>query len=257
MTNNLFPTRIILVMLTALIYYPAGSSKLTHHPAGWKSNFYTNVFGLSSQSSFNTSKLDVYFIKAAINKIRDTLLSWQRPLIKKQNNNTLSAENINGDINSAWQQLLPLTAGEIRRYLLVPTNSEWVALLDNSSSGTDGTCPYVVAQRLKAKMIRVSCDKNTSENLVDYAAVVKDRYQPVRSVGVIKEDGWEFVQYGKPFLFEETKKYRNDVIKSRFTFSQLHRFLKHFGIDAFNDKFYMPLGTAILIKKIGPINPQS
>ena len=203
---------------------------------------------------FNLPVLTMAFIKADVTEIRDSLINWQTPLVKR-NNNSLSSEEVTGDFNSAYEKIHPLTSGEARRYLLLPTTSKWVGFIDNLWTGTDRTCPWVLADRLKTEHIFMFYCKNSGECLTDYFNYVEGELKTIRTVGVIKENGWKFQQYGKPLKFEQTENYNNRIVKSRFTFDQLCQFLNYFGINAFDINFYMPEKSAILIKKMGPYFP--
>ncbi len=194
------------------------------------------------------------FVKADITKINEVLIKWQTPLVAR-NSNSIVSEEIIGDFNSAYEKLLPLTSGEIRRYLLIPTTSDWVGIMDNSWLGTDRTCPSVLAKLLKTQHIFMICSPASEEFLVNYDRFIVDSLVIIRSVGVMKENGWKFQQFGTPLNFEQIEKYKNRVIKSRFTFDQLNEFLHHFKINAFDPKFYMPQNSALLISKRGPYFP--
>jgi len=203
---------------------------------------------------FNQSKLKIAFIKADISDVQNELVNWQTPLVKKHNN-SLSLERINGNFNSAYEKLFPLTTVEIRRYIILPTMSQWVGIMDNSSIGTDRTCPFVLAERLKTEHIFMFYNKISEECLIDYFDFIENELTLIRTVGVTKENGWKFHQYGKPLGFEQTENYSNKVVKSRFKFNQLDLFLQYFGINAFKENYYMPENSAVLIKKAGPLFP--
>ncbi|BAU55250.1 hypothetical protein [Mucilaginibacter gotjawali] len=203
---------------------------------------------------FNQPRLTMAFIKADVTEIQEALINWQTPLVKR-NNNSLSSEEVTGDFNSAYEKLFPMTSGEIRRYLLLPTTSQWVGFIDNIWTGTDRTCPWVLAERLKTEYIHLVYNNTSAESLVDYHSFMAAELKTIRTVGVIKENGWKFQQYGKPLKFEQTENYNNRIVKSRFTFDQLCQFLNYFGINAFDINFYMPEKSAILIKKMGPYFP--
>ena len=57
------------------------------------------------------------------------------------------------------------------------------------------------------------------------------------------DDKWDFGTGGEPLPFEETEKYSEKLARNRFTPEMLDRYLKHFGIDFFNENFYMPEGS--------------
>jgi hypothetical protein len=72
-----------------------------------------------------------------------------------------------------------------------------------------------------------------------------------RHIMLSDQDKWEFDQSGIPLPFEEVEKYKEKLVRNRFTPEMLQRYLLHYGIDYFNDDFYMPEGSkAYIIERI-------
>jgi hypothetical protein len=65
---------------------------------------------------------------------------WQE-IIQSKRNVTLSSRSVSGRLEDVLQSLLPLTSVEARRFLFVPTRSEWTAFLDNDHQATDVFSP--------------------------------------------------------------------------------------------------------------------
>ena len=58
---------------------------------------------------------------------------------------------------------------------------------------------------------------------------------------------WEFDQSGTPLPFENTEKYKEKLARNRLTPEILQQYLLHYGIDFFNDDFYMHEGSKAYI----------
>ena len=72
-----------------------------------------------------------------------------------------------------------------------------------------------------------------------------------RDIFFSDQDKWELSFYGEPLPFEETETYKERFVKNKFTPEMLQRYLLHFGIDFFNDDFYMPAGSkAYIIERL-------
>jgi hypothetical protein len=100
---------------------------------------------------------------------------------------------------------------------------------------------------------------------VNYGAVMLEVYGPqrtavrnyVRVVSASNDGGhWVFHQFGEPFAFERLAQYQERRVRDRFTFDMLKEYLKHLGLSAFEESFYLPGGApAWLVEKTGPVVP--
>ncbi len=73
----------------------------------------------------------------------------------------------------------------------------------------------------------------------------------VRNLMLSDQDRWEFDIYGTPFPFEDVEKYKERYVRNRFTIEMLNNYLQEFGIDFFNENFYMPEGgQAYIIEQV-------
>lgn len=190
------------------------------------------------------------FIKEKPETIVNELISWQTPLIEKYKN-SLNFDYIKKDFSNTLLSLCPLTTIEKRRYLVIPTKSEWTAFFDNGHTGTDRTAPTVLGSKLNTSVIYVSTNKSLEENTFEYYDIEGNKYDMIRAVAVIKESKWEFHQYGEAFNFEDREALKSKVIKNRFTNEMLSKYLNHFGIEVNSENFYNTLNS-ILINKVGP-----
>ena len=75
----------------------------------------------------------------------------------------------------------------------------------------------------------------------------------IRHMMLSDQDGWDFDNYGEPFPFEDVEKYKEKFARNRFTPEMLDKYLKEFGIDFFNEDFYMPYGSkAYIMEHVRP-----
>lgn len=191
------------------------------------------------------------FLKADIGLVVEAFLAWQTPLVA-EHKNIFYKVSINDSLEKLFQSLCPLTTAERRRYLFIPTQSEWVTLVDNGHTGTDRTIPEVLSTVINTDCVFFTYDSQTEETILDiYGMIEANKIDLIRSIAVVKEDGWRFYQYGSPLPFEDLVSYKSRRIKDRFNRPILNHYLKELGIDAFNDAFYNSKDAIMLIKQ-GP-----
>jgi hypothetical protein len=169
---------------------------------------------------------------------------------------------IEGGVEAVMRSLLPLTSVQCRRYLFIPTRSNWTAYLDNGHQGTDAFPPMsYMAGELKCNGVRATCGpKATKKSL---PGIILEMYGPERTewLNVIRtvsaaSDGsrWSFHAWGPVQPFEDTEKYLLKRKRDRFTAQMMKQYLEALGICMFDPDFYLPEGTnAILVEKVGPI----
>ncbi|USQ94994.1 hypothetical protein [Caulobacter sp. RL271] len=161
---------------------------------------------------------------------------------------------------------MPLTSVERRRYLFIPTRSDWTVFLDNGHQGTDAFSPLsYMAEKLSCEAVRATCAPGTRES--SDLAVIWELYGPevidfsntVRAVFVADDgNGLVFSESGEVQPYEDMGKYSSRLKRDRFTPQILDHYLRAVGIEAFDETFYQPEGqAAILVEKLGPIAPAS
>jgi hypothetical protein len=64
--------------------------------------------------------------------------------------------------------LLPLTSSDTRRYLFIPTNSDWTAYFDNSHTGAVPEYSQYVALLLKTNSLRIVNDLERGDVMFDF-----------------------------------------------------------------------------------------
>jgi hypothetical protein len=194
------------------------------------------------------------FLRGDLNKIVHEFIAWQTELVAA-NNNVLVKKKLSSDLFSMFMALCPLTSGECRRYLFVPTKGEWVLFLDNGHLGTDRSAPYVLGELLSVDLVYATHEPISETTMFEYCGVRDGGFDTIRAISVSKEGKWGFEQYGNPLPFEQLGRYKERQIKKRFDLPLLAGYLKHLGIEAFDEKFYQT--NAVLVEKSGPLYEQT
>jgi hypothetical protein len=209
---------------------------------------------------------EIGFLECEIREVTTAYIDWMFP-VQQQRSVTLVQTILAGDLESVLHNLLPLTSHEARRVVFVPTVNGWTAYFDNLYRGTDSTSTLaVLTKQLRCRGVRSVAIPNTIRKVGykwkgRYGATVFQVYGPnktewlncQRLLQVINDGGkWVFDNIGKPFPFENTFRYRTWPTQQKFSVELLAAYLQNFGIDAFNQDYYMPSGnTAMLVAKQG------
>jgi hypothetical protein len=190
---------------------------------------------------------------------------WQRSIQEKRGV-SVGSTDVNGSLEAKIRRLLPLTSVERRRYIFIPTRSNWTAFLDNGHQGTDAFSPLsYMAEKLSCEAVRATYDpgiRDTSDMAVIwelYGPHLVDFSNTVRAVFVADDgNGLIFSESGEVQPYEDVGKYSSRLKRDRFTPQMLDNYLRALGIEAFDENFYQPEGqAAILVEKSGPIAPAS
>ena len=204
------------------------------------------------------------FLELGVEQAAQAFATWHRELMTPRG---ISVEvlPVTGTLEQVLSRLLPLTSGERRRHLFIPTRSAWTAYVADQWTGTDAASPMsTMARRLGIRCLRVVAVPHTLRgDRGRYGAVMLDVYGPkqpgklhnyVRALGASNDGGrWVFDQEGEPFPFEQVEKYQERRVRDRFTFEMLKDYLRHLGLAPFEEDFYVPPSTcAWLIQKTGP-----
>ena len=167
--------------------------------------------------------------------------------------------------------MLPLTSGDFRRLLFLPTRSNWTAYFENGWRGNDVSAVSVLNRRLGCRVIRAAYIPHTIRKTPTgqrgrYGATILEIYaaKPIagsplnvqRSIYVANDGGrWKFGAHGEPLPFEQMERYQAKTIRDRFTPDMLDDYLRHLGIVFFSADFYSVAQPAYLISKQGPTYP--
>lgn len=205
------------------------------------------------------------FIRCSPARAAEFFVGWQRPIQDKRGV-SVDAKSIKGNLEASLRRLAPLTSVERRRYLFIPTRSNWTAFLDNGHQGTDAFSPLsYMAEKLSCEAVRATYDPGTRDS--SDLAVIWELYGPhvvdfsntVRAVFVADDgNGLIFSESGEVQPYEDVEKYSSRLKRDRFTPQMLDHYLRAVGIEAFDESFYQPEDqAAIFVEKFGPIAPAS
>ncbi|OWK30949.1 hypothetical protein [Sphingomonas mucosissima] len=203
------------------------------------------------------------FLRCNPDRAVEAFLSWQGD-VQSQRGVELEASTAQVDLSEALPKLLPLTSVERRRFLFVPTRSDWTAFVDNGHEGTDAFSHIsYLAEQIGCDGVRATWVPE--ERPGQWPATVLELYGPektdflntIRSIAVSFDGSkWFFSADGEVQSFEEVSRYKERSIKKRFDGSLLDTYLRHLGISMFDESFFTPTGArTTLVEKFGPIAP--
>ena len=192
--------------------------------------------------------------------------AWQQR-IQEPLGRSLTATPVSGTLEETLGALLPLVSILPTRAIFVPTASSWMAYFSNGWRGTDAFPPMsYLARKVGCRGLRVvavpdTMDAAPGSRRSRYGALILEVYGPrgdplnyLRTVSLVNDDGWSFDQSGEPFAFEDTGRYAARKIRDRFTFAMLESYLAHLGLKPFQERFYLPRGTAAVLMQLhGPL----
>jgi hypothetical protein len=167
---------------------------------------------------------------------------------KKNPHPNISVEKkyLTGSLKDVILQTMPYLYP--KKILFIPTKSNFTAYTNNDMDVESGA-RYIVAKQLNKKVINVIVYINMFGKVVNgwgggvFSYYSEDYHNPKRLLELSWDGKWGFHQYGEPLPFEEIDKYKEKSAKDRFTPEMLDDYCKHFGIDFFNEDFYMPQGS--------------
>ncbi|KFE64465.1 hypothetical protein [Hyalangium minutum] len=206
------------------------------------------------------------FLELSAEQAARGFATWQQAL-EADRGVTVGVRPVSGSLQQVLSSLLPLTGGESRRYLFIPTHSAWTAYVESQWTGTDASSAMgYLSRTLGCRGLRVVAVPHTlRKGQGRYGAVILEVYAPYDMAGLnylrtlyAANDGgrWVFGQSGEPFPFEKPEHYQAHRVRDRFTFDMLKDYLRHLGLSPFEEDFYLPKGApALLVEKTGPTYP--
>lgn len=191
------------------------------------------------------------FIEADFESVVDEYLRWMSPILRRSH---LRRKVLNENFRDTLLRLLPITVPVDVRNLFIPTKSKWTAFFDNGLQGTDRSPVSVLAKRLCCRGIYSTAvphtfpSRITRETRGRFGATIMEIFgqdgEYVRAINCANDGGkWVFEESGEPYEFEDLELYKARRIRDRFTPEILERYLKNFGIDVFNEDFYLESGS--------------
>ncbi len=187
------------------------------------------------------------FLNCSLGKVQEAFIRWSR-----QNYKSIEYKEVPLSIEQALEDLQPFTAIP-RRWLLVPTNSEWVAYFDNGARGPDPVSfVCYLADQLACRGVIATCVPNTLTEATGtkrglYGAVQFELFAPhktdflnyERTVSAANDGGkWRFDAIGTVQSFEDTAAYKKRRVADRFTPEMLKNYCHALGIRVDSPEFY-------------------
>lgn len=209
---------------------------------------------------------DMGFLEMDAERSARAFASWQERLLAPRDI-AVGIRPVSGSLDQVLSALLPLTGGEKRRHLFIPTHSAWTAYVDNGWTGTDAVSAMsYMARTWGCRGMRVGVVPHTlRKDKGRYGIVAMEVYGQhptewlnyLRTLYVMNDGGrWAFGQSGEPFPFEKVEQYQARKVRDRFTFDMLKEYLRHLGLSPFQEDFYLPpRAFAWLVEKTGPVVP--
>jgi len=210
------------------------------------------------------------FLKAPIQTLVTAFQAWQDDILESEGRHTI-ASDVSGDLEFVLRSILPFTAGELRRYLFLPTTSHWTAFIDNQRNLPDIVGPVaVLAKNVGCSGLRALSVPNTIRLEGNtwrgrYGGVILELFREttafgqsstLRSIAAVNDGGsWAWNSFGEYLPFERPDAYRVRRVRDRFTEDMLVEYCASLGIHLFDEQFYAPQRTAVLVSKVGPIYP--
>ncbi len=209
---------------------------------------------------------EIEFLECDPETAADAFQEWQQS-IQSGRGVRLHRQEVIGNFSTKLERLLPLTSVERRRFLFVPTKSDWTAYLDNGWQGTDVSAVSYLRRKMGCRAVRSVCIPNTIRRTTigqtgRYGATILEVYasDPTssaflnvqRSISAANDgERWQFDSIGVPLDFERVDQYRARRIQDRFTPEMLEDYLRHLEIHFFDPKFYETQRSSCLITKEG------
>ena len=201
---------------------------------------------------------EIGFIETDAGTISADFVEHRNAVLKRASFSSAEVRGI--DLRELICRLSPLTDGSTSRYLFVPTQGRWTAFFDNRVDGTDGAVLSHYAERLRCRAVRASHVPDDAEAGEQSGAVILEVFGPEptdflnyeRSIVLANDGGrWVFEQSGDPYPFENVDAYAARRLRDRFTPELLDSYLRELGISMFDEGFYAPGKTAILVEDHG------
>jgi hypothetical protein len=216
---------------------------------------------------------EIGFLECSAKMAADAFHKWQNAIaIQAGRGVRLRLQEVVGGLPTKMESLLPLTSVERRRFLLLPTESNWTAYVDNGWRGTDvfsavsNLCTTIGCRGIRAVSIPHGIRKVDGREVGRSGATMFELYLPDstscaflnvrRSISAVYDGRWTFSATGEPPLeCEQLEQYRARQIRDRFTPEMLDAYLQRFGIQFFSPAFYDVQKPAYLVCKEGPFAP--
>ncbi len=192
------------------------------------------------------------FIEAPLVRVAEEFCAWEDAIFIAEGAK-MSRQSQTLLLETALRTLLPITTVRSRRALFVATASPWTAFFENGLLGTDPAPIAQLALRLGTRSLRATYMASSAASqpgrkaFAGGRATIFELFGPspapilngVRSVYAMHDgDRWDFGTHGEPLPFEDVERFRAKAVRDRFGPADLERYLRAFGIEAFDPSFY-------------------
>ena len=191
------------------------------------------------------------FIKGDLETILLGIIEWLEWLPKtKRRGLKYKTEPFTDNFEGALSLFDIFNIFDVRKRLIFETDGKWVGYIDNNWRGPNISSLEVVSQRIKMEYIGFKAWEYNFSKLPIANGWGGGGFTYINANGLergvqLSPEGskWEFHQYGEPFSFEDISLYKKRPIKDRLTPEILDSYAKEFGVDFFNEDFYLPKGS--------------
>ena len=215
------------------------------------------------------------FIEGAVDELVDIWLATRGAWVLDHTGYPLHARPVQGDLEGLLHQLEPLITVTDRKHLFIPTadptapGGPWTCILGNKWNGTEGGLGGDYASRGFRAVVVDSSPSNLdiATNKGAYGVHRLGVYWPDpterhgvggRTIGIAQFESlrrWDFVNEGDPLPFEDTTTYTAHRVPDRFTQPMLIDYAAALGLRPFDDDFYAPDHTAVMVEDTNPPAP--
>lgn len=195
----------------------------------------------------------IAFIDAPVDNVLETIID--------RFENKLKIKTKTSKVTTCFEDLLinSLPFMLPRKIIIFETKNKWTGFIQNNLR-TEVHHADVIASSINVKIVAGEAWLSNYGKTINgwgggtFSYMEKGRF--IRHLMLSDQDRWQFDQSGEPLPFEDLEKYKEKFARNRFTPEMLDKYLKEFGIDFFNEDFYMPLGSkAYIIEEVRPPYP--
>lgn len=218
------------------------------------------------------------FLEGSVEDLVECFLGFRGPrVLELTGGHPLRVRPVTGDLEGLLEKLEPLDLESgPRRYLFIPCAAPtapgvpWTCLLDNNWRGTDRgiASPFTFRGFRSVSISSSPCtwDRATNRGFYGiqefgmYWADPEHGYQGIsgRSVGIAQFETirkWDFVDHGEPLPFEDLQRYTARRVRDRFDQQLLVRYAAAVGLRPFDEDFYAPDRSAVIVEHTEPPRP--
>lgn len=192
----------------------------------------------------------IAFIDAPIDDVLEGFLKWVEEKLSCKDRKVI---NLTAGFEKVIERSLPFLYPA--KELFFETKSKWTGFIQNNRRTEIGHAQVIARYTSGNSVVAGEAWLSNYGRLVNgwgggtFHYFHKDELK--RYLMLSDQDRWEFDQSGEPFPFEDLERYKEKYARNRFTPEMLDKYLKEFGIDFFNEDFYMPPGSkAYIVEQI-------